>query len=244
MKTALKRLFRRLGFATVTSNHTGVRYLDHPPATAFDSALLRTFSSLQGLTFVQVGANDGHRFDPINTYVTTYSWRGVLVEPVPSNFRALQKTYGDNTRLILRQAAVDTVEGQRNIYHLREDLPGPVPDWLWGLASFNRDHLWNAIQPLGFDAADIVCQPVPTIKWNLLWQLLPEQQCDILVIDTEGFDINLLRSAGLGTHRPKLIHFEHSHVSTAERLTFYGELIELGYDLASDRGDTTAWLLK
>lgn len=242
MKKVLKQLFRHLGFAAVTAGHAGVRYLDHPPATAFESVLLKRFPSLQGLTFLQVGANDGHRFDPINPYVTTYGWRGVLVEPVPSNFRALQKTYGKNAQLILRQAAVDTVTGQRNIYHLREDLPGPVPDWLWGLASFNRDHLWNAIQPLGWDETAIACRPVPTIQWKDLWQLLPGPQCDILVIDTEGFDITLLRSADLGARRPKLIHFEHSHVTATERLTFYGELIELGYDLASDRGDTTAWL--
>lgn len=242
MKQALKKLLRRVGLATVTSGHAGVRYLDHPPATAFDAVLLRTFPSLQGLTFVQVGANDGHRFDPINTYVTTYGWSGVLVEPVPSNFRALQKTYGGNERLVLRQAAVDTVKGERNIYHLKENLPGPVPDWLWGLASFNRDHLWNAIRPLGWDETAIVCQSVPTIRWDDLWQLLPRPQCDVLVIDTEGFDITLLRIADLGVRRPKLIHFEHSHVSPVERLAFYGELIGLGYDLASDRGDTTAWL--
>ena len=242
MKKALKILFRRLGIATVTAGHAGVRYLDHPPTTAFDAVLLRTFPSLQGLTFMQVGANDGRRFDPINAYVTAHGWRGVLVEPVPSNFRALQKNYGSNARLILRQAAIDTEVGQRNIYHLREDLPGPVPDWLWGLASFNRDHLWKAIQPLGWDETAIVCQSVPTLRWDDLWQLLPGPRCDVLVIDTEGFDITLLRSANLGAHRPKLIHFEHSHVSPAERLAFYGELIALGYDLASDRGDTTAWL--
>ncbi len=242
MKRALKKLLRRLGVAVVTADHAGVRYLDHTPTSAFDAILLRAFPSLQGLTFVQVGANDGHRFDPINAYVTAYGWRGVLVEPVPSNFRVLQKTYGANARLTLRQAAVDTQAGQRNIYYLREDMPGPVPEWIWGLASFNRDHLRDAVKSLGWDETAIASQPVPTIVWDDLWHLLPGPQCDVLVIDTEGYDIKLLRSANLGIRRPKLIHFEHAHVTPAERLAFYQELIEMGYDLASDRGDTTAWL--
>ena len=233
---------RQLGVAAVTTGHAGARYLDHPPTSAFDAVLLRTFPSLQNLTFVQVGANDGRRFDPIHSYVTQYHWRGVLVEPVPSNFRALQKTYGKNSALTLRQAALDVQTGQRAIYHLREDITVPVPDWLWGLASFDREHLRKAVQSLGWDESTIASELVPTLLWDDLWRLLPGPHCDVLVIDTEGFDITLLRLANLGVRRPRLIHFEHAHVSADERLAFYGELIAFGYELASDRGDTTAWL--
>ena len=242
MKSFLKQLLRRLGIAAVSANHAGVRYLDHPPGSIFESVLLRTFPDLHGLNFIQVGANDGRRFDPINPYVTHYAWRGVLVEPVPANFRHLQQTYAGNARLTLLQAAVDLQPGRRAVYHLSEDMPGPVPEWAWGLASFDRSHLLHTVKAQGWSEDVIAATDVPTLTWLDLWLKSASGNCDLLVIDTEGYDVTLLRAAGLAEHRPRLIHFEHTHVSPEERLDFYRELIALGYELASDAGDTTAWL--
>jgi FkbM family methyltransferase len=242
MKAALKQLFRRLNLAVVTAKHAGVPYLDHVPQTAFESVLLRCFPDLGGLNFIQVGANDGHRFDPINAFVGRYGWRGVLVEPVPANFRHLQRTYAGHPSLTLLQAAVDVQAGQRPIYHLRDKLPTEAPDWVWGLASFDREHLLKSISAYNWPPDVIETTLVPTVTWDSVWQRLPGGRCDLLVIDTEGYDVVLLRSAGLAQHRPRLVHFEHDHVAPAERLDFYAELIALGYELATDAGDTTAWL--
>lgn len=242
MKSLLKQLLRRLGVAAVSTNHVSVRYLDHPPGSIFESVLLRIFPDLHGLKFIQVGANDGRRFDPINSYVTRYAWQGVLVEPVPVNFHQLQQTYAGNARLTLLQAAVDLQPGRRTVYHLREDIPGPVPEWAWGLASFDRHHLLQAVEALGWPEDVIAAANVPAITWPELWPKLTGGPCDLLVIDTEGYDVTLLRAAGLPEHRPRMIHFEHTHVLPEERLAFYRELIALGYELASEAGDTTAWL--
>jgi hypothetical protein len=46
----------------------------------------------------------------------------------------------------------------------------------------------------------------------------------------------------LATHRPRLIHFEHACCDVDEQLDFYRQLIALGYELATDGPDTTAWL--
>ena len=43
-------------------------------------------------TFVQVVANDGKRFDPINKYVVQYQWRGIVIEPIQEYFDELLKT--------------------------------------------------------------------------------------------------------------------------------------------------------
>ena len=43
-------------------------------------------------TFVQVVANDGKRFDPINKYVVQYKWRGIVIEPIQEYFDELLKT--------------------------------------------------------------------------------------------------------------------------------------------------------
>jgi hypothetical protein len=38
------------------------------------------------ISFIQFGANDGKRGDPINAFAKRHSWSGLVVEPVPEYF--------------------------------------------------------------------------------------------------------------------------------------------------------------
>lgn len=82
------------------------------------------------------------------------------------------------------------------------------------------------------------------MTWDRLLAVFGSKPCDVLVIDAEGYDITLLRAAPLDLWRPRVILFEHSCAPAAERLAYYGELIRLGYEIASDGPDTVAWLNK
>ena len=43
------------------------------------------------VTFVQVGANDGYRFDPLRKHIVAYHWPGLLIEPQPDVFAELKQ---------------------------------------------------------------------------------------------------------------------------------------------------------
>lgn len=232
---------RRRGLVVVSSGHAAERYVEFPPHSAFDSVLLRTFPKLDELTFIQIGANDGTRADPLARYLGKCRWSGVMFEPSPRHFAALRALHGDNSRIRLRQAAVDRTAGRRVLFDVPSHLPG-LPDWAHGLTSFDRDHVENGLRALGHHGVSPVAHPVDTVAWQDVWRELDGSRCDMVVIDTEGFDIQLLRMAGLAERLPRLIHFEHSCAPTADRFAFYRELIELGYDVASFEGDTTASL--
>lgn len=238
----MNRLFKRAGFTVVRRSHPGARYLDHIPLNAFDSVLLREFTSLRGLRFIQVGANDGRRADPIHDLVIRHSWTGLLLEPLPANFRELRKTYAGRPGLTLLNAALDDKTGTRPIFSLAPSLVGRVPDWAWGLSSFDAARVRQAASELGLGSDAVVSEPIATVTWTEVWSRMPDGKCDLLVLDTEGFDVALLRTADLGQHRPRVIHFEHACVSSAERVAFYCELLDLGYELATDGPDTTALL--
>lgn len=75
----------------------------------------------------------------------------------------------------------------------------------------------------------------------MVWAQL-DDPCHLLVLDTEGFDIPLLRTADLKLHRPTIILFEHACHTDEDRYAFYRELDALGYDIASTAGDTIATL--
>jgi hypothetical protein len=240
MKKLLKAAFRKLGFLVTSVSHPGARYLDHPPQSVFESVLLQRFPDLDSLCFIQVGANDGKRFDPLHPFVRRYRWRGVLVEPVPQNFRALEETYKGCPGLVLLQAVADASRGFRTMYFVREGTMGP--DWIRGLATLNLPRLLETLRSIGMDERVVTSEELPALAWADIWQQLAGDRCDLLVLDTEGHDLVLLRAAGLAVHRPSIVHFEHQHFSQAERLQVYGELMDLGYEIATDENDTTAWL--
>merc|ERR1719150_2401153 len=77
---------------------------------------------LEGLTFVQVGANCGTNMpecavggDPIWEYATRFNWKGVVVEPVPKTFAKLTKNYEPYTNVMPLQALVSDHSGEGKI---------------------------------------------------------------------------------------------------------------------------------
>lgn len=235
-------LLSRMGLVAISRRHEALRYVEHPPRTVFDDALLRTFPSLHGLHFIQIGANDGHRLDPISTYLDRYDWHGLMFEPLPEHFAQLQHRRGGNPGLRLHCSAVGDSSGHRLIYDFAPAYTVNLPDWVHGLASFSHARLEQVANELSLPASAIRTTAVAMVTWEEVWRDFGPQPCDVLVLDTEGLDITLLRAADLAHHRPKLILFEHSCVSLDERLTFYRELLELGYTLACNREDTVAVL--
>jgi FkbM family methyltransferase len=241
IKRLVKHLLHRIGLVVVRRDHTGVRYLETPPAGPFEEVLLRLFPSLHGLNFIQVGANDGRRADPIAAYVARFDWGGLMLEPLPAMFAALRRNRGESPRLTFLNAALDERTGSRSIFQLRPDLTG-LPDWAWGLASFDRERVGTAAKELGLAADAVETLSVATVTWDEVWQKFGHPVCDVLVIDTEGYDIALLRWLDLARRRPRVIHFEHACVNGAERLAFYGHLLEHGYEIATSGPDTIAYL--
>ena len=117
-----------------------------------------------------------------------------------------------------------------------------VPDWAWGLASFDRTRVESAAREIGLAADAVEAVTIRTVTWDEVWQTFGHPVCDLLLVDTEGYDIALLRWLDLSRRRPRVIHFEHACVSAAERLAFYGQLLEHGYELATSGPDTIAYL--
>ena len=70
LTSALRNLAKALGLTLISSRHRLAPFVEHPPQCAFDLILLKTFPDLQNLRFIQVGANDGQRVDPLLPYLT------------------------------------------------------------------------------------------------------------------------------------------------------------------------------
>jgi FkbM family methyltransferase len=180
------------------------------------------------VTFVQVGANDGMRGDPISRHVIQGGWRGLLVEPVPAAMERLRAHYGTGPGLVFRGEAIWSEEGRRDFHIVRgEDV----------LSSFSLPTIM--MHELKYDdlAGMIETVPVATRRLDSLCRETGFETADLLVVDVEGCDDIVLRTFDFERHRPSAILFEHVALS-AEASQAIGEFLEkLGYEIIYDRHD-------
>lgn len=233
-----RKLLRRWGWVVFRTNHPYLRQLEHPIFTAFDFALCRAFREIEGRTFLQIGAHDGVRNDPLHPMISRWNWQGTRVEPNPVYFRELMSNTPQTIRLI--QAAVGFEAGRVPLFSIDPTQPG-LPDWAGGLATLDRHRIETARRELGLPAAAVRQEEVQVLTWNQLLEQLESPEIEILVTDLEGLDVPLLQQWDWQRHLPRVVLFEHGCADDKQRLALYGKLIDLGYEIATQGPDTVAY---
>jgi FkbM family methyltransferase len=193
------------------------------------------------LLFLQVGAFDGVADDPVNVHVRRRGWHGILVEPQPAAFERLVANYSDTGGLTFVNAAIAPEQGTRQLYVIRDEA-GELVEALGGIASFDRAHLERFMRTDGprYPGIQIGSLEVRCTTFEDVLSDVP--QLDLLLIDTEGYDLELLDLFDFDRFRPAIVRFEHVHLSRAS----WDEAVELlarrGYRTLREEYDTTAYL--
>ncbi|MGH8476095.1 MAG: FkbM family methyltransferase [Methylococcales bacterium] len=192
------------------------------------------------LFFVQIGANDGVIYDPIHAFVRKSNWRGVLVEPVRVYFDRLKENYRDNDRLSFENVAISDRRERRDFYRIQENIPF-LPEWVNGLGTFDRDilmtHTW-AIPDLD---RYVVNETIECISFRNLIEKHRVEKIDLLVVDTEGYDHEILKQVDFDTLAPAILLYEHQYIDRQQRLKLENSLIARGYQLSWHFGNTLAY---
>jgi FkbM family methyltransferase len=184
--------------------------------------------------FVQVGANDGIRVDPIRKYIVEFHWRGILVEPQPKVFDTLRENYRSEPQLHFENAAIAEQDGTLTLYCLDESVDLPVGS-AW--ASFKKD---NVRRFLSKDAPVNEFQ-VPAVSMSTLLAKHGARSVDLLQIDTEGYDGKVLKSWMETGINPAVIRFEYPLLSRAELHSCLSALADRGYRFLKDDVDIVAY---
>jgi FkbM family methyltransferase len=189
--------------------------------------------------FVKVGANDGVTGDPFGySLLNNRQWKGVLVEPVPYCIDKLQRIYSDKTRFTIDQSAVGSTSGTGKFYYVSEAARNSLPDlpeWYDQLGSFDRQHiikhLDGKLEPF-IVTADVDVEPLSNIlrRHQLSYVTL-------LHVDTEGYDLEVLKSLGIPSLCPSWIMIEHKHLSGVDRTEMISILDSGGYDISDTGSD-------
>ena len=214
---------RRVGRVFGLTSRTDIDYI-------FDLANRRG----RDVFFLQVGANDGLMDDPIHFLVRKYGWGGVLLEPDPQLFKRLKENYSGVDGPILVNAALSPINGKTTFYRIRMDEK--MPSWCAGLGSFRRDVILSNKTDVPEIESHIIEDRIESISFHSLVARYKPPRIDLIVIDTEGYDLEILRQLDLIRFRPDLIVYEHKHLNELERTIAADLLIANGYSVQS-----TAW---
>lgn len=225
------------------------KYLWRPKPNSLEAVLDEFSNSQDNVFFVQVGSNDGFQHDPLCKFIKRDGWRGLLLEPQPSAFESLEYIYQNDSVTPINRA-LDQEDKQRKLFKVAFSKAR----WATGLSSFNRSQLVAMLKSghisrqcekygiqmpkeeegvIGFDW--IQCSSFETlIKENNV------ESVDLIHIDTEGYDYEVLKLFPFSIFQPKVVIFEHSHLSRDDRQAAGKMLEEQGYKTASYGADTLA----
>lgn len=191
--------------------------------------------------FVEIGANDGEQHDHLQPFIRSSGWRGIMVEPVPYIFERLRRNYGELDRVGLENAAIAEIDGTLPFYHLvdadereREQLP----DWYDGVGSFSREKVLEQRRWIPDVEERLVTMDVPCMTFDTLCRRHEVERVDLIVVDTEGYDAEILRSIDLDAHAPRLVVYEHFHLDRATRSECRSRLEDAGYMTLEEGFDT------
>jgi FkbM family methyltransferase len=224
LKTLISQALLRRGYKVERIYNVGEHRLN-----VFEALIEQINPEHPEFFVLQVGANDGATDDPVRASIQRYHWSGVLLEPLPDAFSRLTATYRDHPQVALENAALASFDGTAELW-------APLKS-NGVLASFDRAALMSRVPR----HSSIVPIAVRTVSMATLLRTHRVERLDLLQVDTEGFDFEVIRMLFLKSSlRPRLIRYEHLHLSNADRAACVQMLAREGYRLLPDGIDTIA----
>ncbi len=231
----MKRALQQLRFQLSAKNNPlflgFYRYLYRPKPGSLSEFLSEYSHSGRGKFFlIQVGANDGITHDPMHKFIKRDQWFGILLEPQPYVFKTyLSKLHAKSPQVKTICAAVGPEDGHMTLYR----ISFTEMRWATGLASFDRKQVEKAFSSglvkkrcakFGIEMpADpdtwIAAEQVQVISPETLFAQHEVNRFDLLQIDTEGYDFEIIRLFDVAKTKPKVIVFEHTHLTAHAQTT-------------------------
>lgn len=186
--------------------------------------------------FVQVGANDGSRDDRFGEHVRRHGLEGLFVEPQPEAFARLSRLYADRPGLRFENAAIARETGHATMYGM-DGFHGDMQ--LDIFTRFNKEELLRLRRYLGVSAEvrEIV---VPGLTFADLLSKHGVNRVDILVVDTEGFDFEILKMVDWSEVSPALVVYEIVNLKHPDKKDSVEFLADRGYRVVLDGKDVIA----
>jgi FkbM family methyltransferase len=249
IKELVKKLLHGTGYRFIKTSFLEEQYRDINDPHFRNSGNLEPLEQLfykyidDDFFFIQIGANNGKRHDPIHHLLTSEKAlvKGFAIEPVKEYFDELSVTYKDFQGISLLNKAIHNSKTEEIIYKINPQYQD-IGEHLKGMSSFDISNFTKE----GISEKDIIREKVSCVS---LMDLIHEKKISkihLLQIDAEGYDIEIIKSIDFTKIKPLVINFEHRwhHNLTPEKELFaaFRMLIDNGYKLVLNGNDTLAYI--
>jgi FkbM family methyltransferase len=213
----------------------------------FESFLYRHLAVYKTITFIQIGANDGILNDPIYNFNTRNKdlVSGYVLEPLPDIFEMLVENYKSCLNIKPINLAIHSHKDEMVMHRVKPEFSKKLHEFSQGIASFDENH-WKKSKLLK-DSKAIERVKVNCISFAKFIESNNINKLDLLLIDTEGYDYEILMSINFSIIKPKIIRFEHGFRNEVMSRDEFLEVCKLlnanGYQIITESYDATAYLL-
>jgi FkbM family methyltransferase len=150
-----------------------------------------------------------HKFNPIISHIFVHNPLKPIFKCALDIFNKLVINYSAfKNKLIFKNIGI-SLEKEINLYKSKiKSLSDDIYES--SVASSNKNITANQ---LGKNISDIEKIAVPCLTLDEVIIENSFQEFDILQIDTEGYDLNILKTIDLSKYSPTIIQFEHGHLT-------------------------------
>lgn len=184
------------------------RLISSQSALSINKILSELFKQNLINSIVQIGANDGVRFDDLNEFINKYKVKSLLVEPIKSNFEKLKLKYNNLNFVKLENSAILKDKKICSLYKVDENFLSYYGAHIPGITSFNKQHLLKH----GVKKQHIIKEIINSITIKELIDKHNIMDLDLFYIDTEGYDGIIVIDFLSSTNLKPVIIFEFIHI--------------------------------
>ncbi len=205
-----KKIVGIFGYKLIEKNHIkNNRILENNSYLNSKKILNFLFDQKKISYLIQIGANDGLRFDSLSYYIKKYKTKSILVEPIKDNFEDLKNNYKEYKNIIFENLAISVNDEISYLYKVNPlKLRYYSGDHFIGITSFDINHLLKH----GVKKNDIIKEKVNSISINDLIIKHSIDSFDLLFIDAEGYDGAIISDFLKSSLIRPIIIFEYLHV--------------------------------
>lgn len=154
-----------------------------------------------GRVFVlQVGAGPGETGLPLLQRFRDDGWSGLLIEPHPTHFAALETLHADSDRVAVLNLGISDISANLPLHSLTPEAEARLPRLPRGHASLIRDRIAVA----GTTDEDITSAEVPFLRMDAVLRELGIDSVQLVAINAAGHEAQALRSFDLAALDPTL----------------------------------------
>lgn len=239
VKGLIQKFFGFFGLQVSRLNRSR-KYLPKPTVENIE-IVVRLLSLLgKEFTLIQIGACDGVTSDSVYPYIKSGNINAYLIEPSKTNFKKLQEFYTEVKNVTLINAAISDSNESRILYSIKDEGRWKDNAWARQLASFYKEHLLKH----GIHEQEILADKTECLTLKSVIAKYKINSFDILLVDTEGYDGEIIKMAIRDGVLPPFIVFENAQLvqtySQTELDNLYKLLAEQGYVWTHDRINTLA----